>query len=108
MSRWGLLSSCWQWTVLNGELNILQVCKRTGDSTKLMFCKRCDQAYHSHCLQPPLKVSCMPAGTSTGILDDVIERTGKMAISFVYLVHMVREFLGVTSEDPSLRACSET
>ena len=47
-----------------------------------MFCKRCDQAYHSHCLQPPLKVSCIPAGTSNGIPEDVIQRTGKMAIIF--------------------------
>lgn len=94
--------------MLNGWLNILQVCKRTGDSTKLMFCKRCDQAYHSHCLQPPLKVSCILAGTSNGILEDVIERTGKMAISFIYLVHMVESFLGIASADPSMRATSET
>ncbi|KAF5180183.1 Histone-lysine n-methyltransferase [Thalictrum thalictroides] len=31
------------------------VCRRTTDPTKFMFCKRCDGAYHCHCLQPPHK-----------------------------------------------------
>nr|CAD1839708.1 unnamed protein product [Ananas comosus var. bracteatus] len=32
-----------------------QVCRRTGDPNKLMFCKRCDGAYHCYCQQPPHK-----------------------------------------------------
>ena len=34
----------------------LQVCRRTGDPNKLMYCKRCDGAYHCYCQQPPHKV----------------------------------------------------
>ncbi|KAJ0669047.1 putative [histone H3]-lysine(4) N-trimethyltransferase chromatin regulator PHD family [Helianthus annuus] len=29
-----------------------EVCRRTGDPNKLMFCKRCDGAYHCYCQQP--------------------------------------------------------
>ncbi|KAG1342212.1 hypothetical protein COCNU_05G004410 [Cocos nucifera] len=32
-----------------------KVCRRTGDPNKLMFCKRCDGAYHCYCQQPPHK-----------------------------------------------------
>ncbi|KAI3510847.1 hypothetical protein L1887_17984 [Cichorium endivia] len=32
-----------------------EVCKRTGDPNKLMFCKRCDGAYHCYCQHPPHK-----------------------------------------------------
>ncbi|KAJ0435368.1 putative [histone H3]-lysine(4) N-trimethyltransferase chromatin regulator PHD family [Helianthus annuus] len=32
-----------------------EVCRRTGDPNKLMFCKRCDGAYHCYCQQPPHK-----------------------------------------------------
>lgn len=35
-----------------------QVCRRTGDPNKFMFCKRCDGAYHCYCQQPPHKVGC--------------------------------------------------
>lgn len=41
------------WTC--GSCRICEVCTRTGDPNKLMFCKRCDHAHHSTCLQPPLK-----------------------------------------------------
>lgn len=34
-----------------------QVCRRAGDPNKFMFCKRCDDAYHCYCQQPPHKVS---------------------------------------------------
>lgn len=34
----------------------LQVCRRTGDPNKFMFCRRCDDAYHCYCQQPPHKV----------------------------------------------------
>ncbi|XP_023752591.1 uncharacterized protein LOC111900919 [Lactuca sativa] len=32
-----------------------EVCRRTGDPNKLMFCKRCDGAHHCYCQQPPHK-----------------------------------------------------
>lgn len=34
---------------------ICEVCRRTGDPNKFMFCKRCDAAYHCYCQQPPHK-----------------------------------------------------
>ncbi|KAL6989696.1 hypothetical protein U1Q18_015448 [Sarracenia purpurea var. burkii] len=34
---------------------ICEVCRRTGDQTRFMFCKRCDGAYHCYCQQPPHK-----------------------------------------------------
>eukprot|EP00249_Psilotum_nudum_P025864 c30875_g1_i1 orf=28-780(+) len=34
---------------------ICEVCRRTGEPNKLMFCKRCDGAYHAYCQQPQLK-----------------------------------------------------
>ncbi|ERN00866.1 hypothetical protein AMTRI_Chr03g139980 [Amborella trichopoda] len=34
---------------------ICEVCRRSGDPNKLMFCKRCDAACHSYCQQPPHK-----------------------------------------------------
>ncbi|XP_010257186.1 PREDICTED: uncharacterized protein LOC104597390 [Nelumbo nucifera] len=34
---------------------ICEVCRRAGDPTKFMFCKRCDSAYHCYCQQPPHK-----------------------------------------------------
>ncbi|GJQ95108.1 Myb domain protein 62 [Tanacetum coccineum] len=32
-----------------------RVCQKTGDPNKLMFCKRCDGAYHCYCQHPPHK-----------------------------------------------------
>jgi hypothetical protein len=32
-----------------------EVCRRPGDPNKLMFCKRCDGAYHCYCQQPSHK-----------------------------------------------------
>lgn len=32
-----------------------EVCRRTGDPNKFMFCKRCDGAYHCYCQHPPHK-----------------------------------------------------
>ncbi|XP_039130643.1 uncharacterized protein LOC120267030 isoform X2 [Dioscorea cayenensis subsp. rotundata] len=32
-----------------------EVCHRVGDPKKLMYCKRCDGAYHCYCQQPPHK-----------------------------------------------------
>ncbi|XP_047321868.1 uncharacterized protein LOC124925807 [Impatiens glandulifera] len=32
-----------------------EVCRRTGDPSKFMFCRRCDGAYHCYCQQPPHK-----------------------------------------------------
>ncbi|XVE76735.1 hypothetical protein DITRI_Ditri13aG0005200 [Diplodiscus trichospermus] len=32
-----------------------EVCRSTGDPTRLMFCKRCDDAYHCYCQHPAHK-----------------------------------------------------
>ncbi|KAK8506509.1 hypothetical protein V6N12_034236 [Hibiscus sabdariffa] len=32
-----------------------EVCRSTGDPNKLMYCKRCDGAYHCYCQHPPHK-----------------------------------------------------
>ncbi|KAF2293562.1 hypothetical protein GH714_002825 [Hevea brasiliensis] len=34
---------------------ICEICRRTGDPNKFMFCKRCDAAYHCYCQHPPHK-----------------------------------------------------
>ncbi|XP_047951829.1 uncharacterized protein LOC125197162 [Salvia hispanica] len=34
---------------------ICEVCRKTGDPNKFMFCKRCDGAHHCYCQQPPHK-----------------------------------------------------
>ncbi|XP_059651864.1 uncharacterized protein LOC132299344 [Cornus florida] len=34
---------------------ICEVCRRTGDPNKFMFCRRCDAAYHCYCQHPPHK-----------------------------------------------------
>ncbi|XP_020574739.1 uncharacterized protein LOC110020825 [Phalaenopsis equestris] len=34
---------------------ICEICRRAGDPNKLMYCKRCDGAYHCYCQQPPHK-----------------------------------------------------
>ncbi|KAI4323419.1 hypothetical protein L6164_023026 [Bauhinia variegata] len=34
---------------------ICEACRRHGDPSKFMFCKRCDGAYHCYCMQPPHK-----------------------------------------------------
>ncbi|URD82082.1 PHD [Musa troglodytarum] len=34
---------------------ICEICRRTGDPNKLMYCKRCDGAYHCYCQHPPHK-----------------------------------------------------
>ncbi|XP_010558903.1 PREDICTED: histone-lysine N-methyltransferase 2C-like [Tarenaya hassleriana] len=34
---------------------VCEVCRRTGDPSKFMFCKRCDAAYHCYCQHPPHK-----------------------------------------------------
>ncbi|KAK0573201.1 hypothetical protein LWI29_004263 [Acer saccharum] len=34
---------------------ICEICRRTGDPNKFMFCRRCDGAYHCYCQHPPHK-----------------------------------------------------
>lgn len=36
----------------------IQVCLKTGDPNKFMFCKRCDGAHHCYYQQPSHKVGC--------------------------------------------------
>ncbi|GER37895.1 PHD finger family protein [Striga asiatica] len=41
------------WTC--SSCRMCEVCRKTGDPNKFMFCKRCDGAYHCYCQQPPHK-----------------------------------------------------
>ena len=41
------------WTYL--YFRTYEVCRSTGDPTRLMFCKRCDGAYHCYCQHPSYK-----------------------------------------------------
>uniref|UniRef100_A0A0D9XZW5 PHD-type domain-containing protein n=1 Tax=Leersia perrieri TaxID=77586 RepID=A0A0D9XZW5_9ORYZ len=41
--------------VLAAWTRLAEVCRRPGDPNKLMFCKRCDGAYHCYCQQPSHK-----------------------------------------------------
>ncbi|EEC69404.1 hypothetical protein OsI_38556 [Oryza sativa Indica Group] len=40
---------------VTGPTSGSSVCRRPGDPNKLMFCKRCDGAYHCYCQQPSHK-----------------------------------------------------
>uniref|UniRef100_A0A0E0FCQ9 PHD-type domain-containing protein n=1 Tax=Oryza meridionalis TaxID=40149 RepID=A0A0E0FCQ9_9ORYZ len=47
---------CFLWKLHLFKLKGCKVCRRPGDPNKLMFCKRCDGAYHCYCQQPSHKV----------------------------------------------------
>lgn len=49
-----------QMFLYHNYLSYVQVCRRPGDPNKLMFCKRCDGAYHCYCQQPSHKVHLHP------------------------------------------------
>ncbi|KAJ7570480.1 hypothetical protein O6H91_01G121700 [Diphasiastrum complanatum] len=56
LKQWAQNRDLFNWASwLCGSCRYCEVCKRTGDADLLMFCKRCDEAYHSYCQQPSLK-----------------------------------------------------
>ncbi|XP_008801693.2 uncharacterized protein LOC103715735 isoform X1 [Phoenix dactylifera] len=56
LKRWAEHRDLFHWSSWAcPSCRICEVCRRTGDPNKLMFCKRCDGAYHCYCQQPPHK-----------------------------------------------------
>ncbi|KAA8515670.1 hypothetical protein F0562_018719 [Nyssa sinensis] len=56
LKSWAQHRDLFHWSSWNcPSCRICEVCRRTGDSNKFMFCKRCDGAYHCYCQQPPHK-----------------------------------------------------
>jgi hypothetical protein len=49
----------YEWNCSNCK--ICQVCSESGNDEKLLFCDLCDRAYHTFCLNPPLKA--LPEGS---------------------------------------------
>ncbi|KAK7243538.1 hypothetical protein RIF29_38338 [Crotalaria pallida] len=56
LRSWGQNRDLFHWSSWTCRAcRICEACRRTGDPSKFMFCKRCDGAYHCYCLQPPHK-----------------------------------------------------
>ncbi|KAH7295850.1 hypothetical protein KP509_27G068500 [Ceratopteris richardii] len=56
LKRWADNRDLFNWSSwVCGACRTCEVCRRTGEPNKLMFCKRCDGAIHAYCQQPPLK-----------------------------------------------------
>ncbi|XP_072992393.1 uncharacterized protein [Typha latifolia] len=56
LKSWAEYRDLFHWNLWScPSCRICEVCRRTGDPNKLMFCKRCDGAYHCYCQQPPHK-----------------------------------------------------
>ncbi|KAH7444768.1 hypothetical protein KP509_02G090500 [Ceratopteris richardii] len=56
LKRWAGNRDLFNWSSwVCGACRTCEVCRRTGEPNKLMFCKRCDAAIHAYCQQPPLK-----------------------------------------------------
>uniref|UniRef100_A0A7N0T312 Uncharacterized protein n=1 Tax=Kalanchoe fedtschenkoi TaxID=63787 RepID=A0A7N0T312_KALFE len=56
IKNWGKRRDLFHWNSWTcPSCRICEVCHRTGDPNKFMFCKRCDSAYHCYCQQPPHK-----------------------------------------------------
>uniref|UniRef100_R7W7R3 Histone-lysine N-methyltransferase HRX n=1 Tax=Aegilops tauschii TaxID=37682 RepID=R7W7R3_AEGTA len=53
--RWGWQLPQKQLCNRGRQIQWEEVCRRPGDPNKLMFCKRCDGAYHCYCQQPSHK-----------------------------------------------------
>ncbi|XP_071720632.1 uncharacterized protein [Rutidosis leptorrhynchoides] len=56
LKSWGHDRDLFHWSSWTcPSCRVCEVCRRTGDPNKLMFCKRCDGAYHCYCQHPPHK-----------------------------------------------------
>ncbi|CAL0326187.1 unnamed protein product [Lupinus luteus] len=56
LRSWGQHRDLFHWSSWTCRAcRICEACRRTGDPSKFMFCKRCDGAYHCYCLHPPHK-----------------------------------------------------
>ncbi|XP_027770915.1 uncharacterized protein LOC107024954 isoform X5 [Solanum pennellii] len=56
LKTWGQHRDLLHWSSWTcPSCRLCEGCQTTGDSRKFMYCKRCDAAYHCHCMQPPHK-----------------------------------------------------
>ncbi|KAL5205890.1 hypothetical protein ABZP36_034099 [Zizania latifolia] len=56
LKNWGEHRDLFHWSSwVCPSCRSCEVCRRPGDPKKLMFCKRCDGAYHCYCQQPSHK-----------------------------------------------------
>ncbi|CAL5093325.1 unnamed protein product [Urochloa decumbens] len=56
LKSWGEHRDLFHWdSWVCSSCRTCEVCRRPGDPNKLMFCKRCDGAYHCYCQQPSHK-----------------------------------------------------
>ncbi|KAJ8899195.1 hypothetical protein K2173_012371 [Erythroxylum novogranatense] len=56
LKAWSRNRDLFHWSSWNcPSCRICEICRRTGDPNKFMFCKRCDGAYHCYCQHPPHK-----------------------------------------------------
>ncbi|KAJ8748769.1 hypothetical protein K2173_011324 [Erythroxylum novogranatense] len=56
LKAWSRNRDLFHWSSWNcPSCRICEICRRTGDPNKFMFCRRCDGAYHCYCQHPPHK-----------------------------------------------------
>ncbi|EPS66312.1 hypothetical protein M569_08464, partial [Genlisea aurea] len=56
LKRWSSNRDLFHWSSWKcPSCRTCEVCQKTGDPSKFMFCRRCDSAYHCYCQQPPHK-----------------------------------------------------
>ncbi|CAN1184609.1 Histone-lysine N-methyltransferase 2B [Linum perenne] len=56
LKSWSQHRDLFHWSLWNcPSCRTCEICRRTGDPNKFMFCKRCDGAYHCYCQHPPHK-----------------------------------------------------
>uniref|UniRef100_A0A1J3H090 Histone-lysine N-methyltransferase 2B n=1 Tax=Noccaea caerulescens TaxID=107243 RepID=A0A1J3H090_NOCCA len=56
LKSWAQHRDLFHWSSWNcPSCRVCEVCRRTGDPNKFVFCKRCDAAYHCYCQHPPHK-----------------------------------------------------
>eukprot|EP00268_Persea_americana_P048871 TRINITY_DN5198_c0_g2_i5.p1 TRINITY_DN5198_c0_g2~~TRINITY_DN5198_c0_g2_i5.p1 ORF type:complete len:839 (-),score=164.74 TRINITY_DN5198_c0_g2_i5:613-3129(-) len=56
LKSWAAFRDLFHWSSwVCPSCRICEVCRRAGDPNRFMFCKRCDDAYHCYCQQPPHK-----------------------------------------------------
>ncbi|XP_065872204.1 uncharacterized protein [Euphorbia lathyris] len=56
LKSWAQHRDLFHWSSWNcPSCRTCEICRRTGDPNKFMFCKRCDGAYHCYCQHPPHK-----------------------------------------------------
>ncbi|WCJ18503.1 PHD finger family protein [Euphorbia peplus] len=56
LKSWSQHRDLFHWSSWNcPSCRTCEICRRTGDPNKFVFCKRCDGAYHCYCQHPPHK-----------------------------------------------------